>query len=165
MNYLYVGKIVSTHGIKGEVKIISNFSLKEKIFVKDFNFYIGTNHIKEVVKTYRKHKQYDMVTFEGYNNINQVLKYMKNNVYVLREDLNLSSDDILESDLIGLNAYHNEEFLGVVNDIYVTGKNYKVIEIINKGTKKTLIPYHKDFIEKIDISNKMISFKGDIFND
>ena len=106
-----------------------------------------------------------MVTFEGYNNINQVLKYMKNNVYVLREDLNLSSDDILESDLIGLNAYHNEEFFGVVNDIYVTGKNYKVFEIINKGTKKTLIPYHKDFIEKIDISNKMISFKGDIFND
>ena len=55
--------------------------------------------------------------------------------------------------------------MGVVNDIYVTGKNYKVVEIINKETKKTLIPYHKDFIEKIDISNKMISFKGDIFND
>ena len=29
MEYLYVGKIVNTHGIKGEIRILSNFDKKE----------------------------------------------------------------------------------------------------------------------------------------
>ena len=41
--YIKIGQIVNTHGIKGELKIISDFKYKDKIFVKDFNLYIGKN--------------------------------------------------------------------------------------------------------------------------
>ena len=41
MNYLYVGKLVNTHGIKGEVRLLSKFRYKDKVFVKGFKVYIG----------------------------------------------------------------------------------------------------------------------------
>ena len=41
MDYIYLGTITSTHGIKGEVKIKSNFDKKDLVFKKDFTLYIG----------------------------------------------------------------------------------------------------------------------------
>ena len=74
-NKVYVGKIVSTHGIKGEIRILSDFDYKEKVFK------VGNKLIIEnqdyTIKSYRKHKNYDMVTLNNYNNINDVLFLMK----------------------------------------------------------------------------------------
>lgn len=160
MEYVYIGKIVSTHGIKGEIKIISDFEYKDKVFKTKANIYIGKNHIKEVIDTYRHHKQYDMITLSGYNNINEVLKYMKKNVYIDKSEINFG-DDILICDIIGMEAYVMDKFIGYVTSIYNTGVNYKVVEIMNDG-KKTLIPYHKDFIKNIDESNKKITFAREV---
>ena len=147
MEYVYIGKIVSTHGIKGEIKIISDFEYKDKVFKKGINIY-------------RHHKQYDMITLSGYNNINEVLKYMKKNVYIDKSEINFGSD-ILICDIIGMEAYVMDKFIGYVTSIYNTGVNYKVVEIMNDG-KKTLIPYHKDFIKNIDESNKKITFAREV---
>lgn len=42
MEYVYIGKIVNTHGIKGEVRLISNFERKDLVFKKNFKIYIGS---------------------------------------------------------------------------------------------------------------------------
>lgn len=73
MKMLYIGDLVNTHGIKGEVRIISNFKYKNIIFKPNNDLYINNEKLK--IKTYRKHKNYDMVTFENYNDINDVLKF------------------------------------------------------------------------------------------
>ena len=39
MDYIYIGKIVNTHGIKGEVRILSDFKYKDRIFKNGFNMY------------------------------------------------------------------------------------------------------------------------------
>ena len=41
MKFINIGKIVNTHGIKGELRILSDFKYKDKVFKKDFKFYIG----------------------------------------------------------------------------------------------------------------------------
>ena len=66
-NKVYVGKIVSTHGIKGEIRILSDFDYKEKVF-KVGNKLIIENK-EYTIKSYRKHKNYDMVTFIDRNHI------------------------------------------------------------------------------------------------
>ena len=53
MNYLYIGKLVNTHGIKGEVRILSNFRHKDKVFVKGFKFYVGKD--KKEAKSLLEH--------------------------------------------------------------------------------------------------------------
>ena len=59
MEYIYLGKIVNTHGIKGEIRILSDFRYKEKVFIKDFPIYIGKKHEKEIINTYIKENKSD----------------------------------------------------------------------------------------------------------
>ena len=109
MEYLHIGKIVNTHGIKGEVRLLSDFKFKNKVFVNDFIIYIGKDKIKEVINSYRPHKQFDMITLKGINNINDVLKYKGSKVYILKEDLMLDRDEYLDEDyhLFLLRLPHN----------------------------------------------------------
>ena len=73
MDLIYIGKIVNTHGIKGEVRILSDFEYKEEVFKINNKLIVDNNEL--IIKSYRKHKNYDMVTFEGIDDINDVLKY------------------------------------------------------------------------------------------
>jgi 16S rRNA processing protein RimM len=152
MDYIYIGTITDTHGIKGELRIKSNFEYKDQIFKKDFNIYIGDNKIKETINTYRYHKIYDMVTLYNYDNINQVLKYLKQKVYVLRSDLNINKGYVLD-DLINMSIYENNNLLGKVIDIFDNNGN---ILLNIKGEKEFYIPYNDNFIKKVDINSGKI---------
>lgn len=151
MEYIKIGKIVNTHGIKGEIRIISNFDKKNIIFKPNFKLYIGIEKIEEIIKTYRRHKEFDMVTFNGYDNINQILKYLKQDVYINREDLSLTKEEYIDNDLIGMQVY-TDHIIGTVKEII---KNKQDIIVIY-GKKEFLIPKVDAFIKKVDLDNKII---------
>ena len=65
MNYIYVGEVVNTHGIKGELRVISNFNYKDKVFVKGMLVYLGLRKQKMTIASYRKHKNFALITLEG----------------------------------------------------------------------------------------------------
>lgn len=153
MDYIYIGKIVNTHGIKGEVRILSDFLYKEEVFVKDKNFYIGKEKIKEVVNSYRTHKKYDMVTFKGINDIDKVLKYKGEDVYVKREDLHV--DGYLNEDLLGMQVFTTHE-IGKVIDV-LQGKAGRILVIL--GKRKNMVPFVDEFIKDIDLEKKKIRIK------
>ena len=153
MDYVFIGKIVNTHGIKGELRIRSNFDKKDLIFKPGFTLYIGEGYVPEKIVTYRVHKEFDMVTFEGYNNINQVLNYLKMNVYIKRSDLELNNDEYILDDLIGLNVVENGETLGKVSEIVYNGSNI-LLSVL--GDKNFYIPTNGDFIKKVDLENGTI---------
>ena len=64
MEYVNVGKIYTTHGLNGEVKVKSNFNYKDKIYVNGFNFYIGKDKELYKLRNFRKQNEYDLLTFE-----------------------------------------------------------------------------------------------------
>ncbi|MDD3187270.1 MAG: ribosome maturation factor RimM [Bacilli bacterium] len=147
MEYIYVGKIVNTHGIKGEVKITSDFKYKSNAFIQGISLFIGSNHEKQVIASYRYHKIYDMITFEGINDINDVLKYKNSSVYVKKEDINI--DGLINDDLIGFKVYMNN-LIGEVEDIK---KGVRYDYLLVSGN---LIPNLPAFINKIDEGKKEI---------
>lgn len=154
MELIKIGKIVNTHGIKGELRLLSKFPYKDKIFIKGMNIYIDKEN-KEVINTYRKHKSFDMITMEGYSNINEVLKYKGKSVYVNKEDIKLDNN-YLDEDIIGLNAYVNDNYKGIVTNI----ERYEkvVLLVIKNNDKEYLVPY--ELIEKVDINDKKIFIKN-----
>lgn len=152
MDLIYIGEIVNTHGIKGELRIISNFKLKEDIFKKGFNLYVGRQKEKQTINTYRKHKNYDMVTFVGIDNINDVLIYKGDKAYIDRNDL--KKDVILNEDLIGFDAIYNDHIIGQLSEI--ANNNAHDILIITKEEKRYLVPFIKEFIKDIDVNTKKI---------
>ena len=154
MKYINVGKLVNTHGLKGEVRILSKFRHKKNVFIKGMKLYIGKKKEEFTINTYRFHKIYDMVTFEGYNNINDV-EYLKGlNVYINEDDLNLD-DGIYSGKLIDFKVICEDKEIGIVTEIIDTPAN----EVIRVG-EKILIPYVDEFIEKIDLDNKKIYVKN-----
>ena len=149
MKYVRIGKIVNTHGIKGELRILSDFKYKDKVFKKDMKFYVGKNKDEFTINSYRFHKIFDMVTFVGFNNINDV-EYLKGDyVFVNEEDIKLDDNEVLASTLIGYKVMIGDKDAGLVTEIIDTPAN----EVIKADV---LIPYVKEFINKIDKDNKII---------
>ena len=155
MKFIRVGKIVNTHGIKGELRLLSDFKYKNRVFVKNMKIYIGKKKNEYIINSYRFHKIFDMVTFEGFNNINDV-EYLKGDfVYVNEEDLNLKENEILKSKLIGFDVIIDNENIGKITEIFWAKAN-DVIRV----NENILIPYVDEFIEKLDKENKKIYVKN-----
>lgn len=157
MTKLYIGKIVNTHGIKGELRIKDNLTIKQRNEI----FKIGSNLIIEdksyKITSYRIHKDYDMVTFLGFTNINEVLFLKGKKVYKSKNEINLNNEDILDSELITYKVRTTDNIEGKILDIEETGNNYKILRLLINN-RKTLVPYHRDFV-KIDSNKKEVIVK------
>ena len=154
MEYICIGKIVQTHGIKGELRIKSRFLKKDKVFKKGFTLYLGDDKKPEVINSYRPHKDFDMVTFEGYDNINQVLDYLKLLVYAKKEDIELNEDEYILEELVGLNVIEDGLCLGKVNEIVYNNSNI-LLSVISEN-KSFYIPNNPNFIKKVNLSDKEV---------
>ncbi|MBQ9011818.1 MAG: 16S rRNA processing protein RimM [Bacilli bacterium] len=140
---IQIGKVVNTHGIKGEIRIFSNFKYKSLVFNIGNHLYINNDDL--VIRTYRVHKNYDMVSFENINDINDVLKYKGKNVYIKPEEYVFP--DLLNEDLIGLDVYDNGKLIGVLSAIK-QNVNQELL-VIKNNDKEYLIPYVEEFIQNI----------------
>ena len=154
MEYLYVGKIVNTHGIKGEIRILSNFDKKELVFKPGMKIYFGDNKDEFTITSYRHHKEFEMICLEGYDNINQVLKFIKLHVFVKKEDLKLNDGDYVLEELVGLDIVFNGAKIGKVCEIVYNGSN---ILLSVDAVKHCYIPNNPNFIKSVDLKKKEIT--------
>lgn len=154
---IYIGKIVNTHGIKGELRILSNFEKKEKVFIPENEILIGKEKNIEIINTYRHHKDFEMITLKGYNNINEVLKYKGQSVYIERRNLNLKANDYLYEDLIGLDIYENKEKLGKCKEVVYNNTN---ILLYIEANKCFYIPLNDVYVKKVDLEAKKINVEN-----
>lgn len=144
MELVNIGRIVNTHGIKGELRILSDFRYKDKVFVKGTKLYVGKKKEEFIINTYRHHKVFDMVTFDGYTNINEVLYLKGLNVYVDIDSIDLGNV-IYPEKLIGYEVYFENELIGNVTEVLNEPASF-VLRI----NEKVLIPYVDNFIDKIE---------------
>jgi 16S rRNA processing protein RimM len=153
MDRIKIGVIVNTHGIKGEIRIISKFDYKDRVF-KIGNILYTSDNEELKIDSYRKHKNFDMITFNGINDIRDVLKYKGKYVYFDKDKLMLNDNEYLDEDLIGLDVYFNNDLMGKLDNIELNA-NRKLFVVNGK-----LIPYNDNFIEMIDLSNNKIVLKN-----
>ena len=154
MSYINIGKITSTHGLKGELKLKSSFVYIDNILKQGFTFYIGSNKKEVNLLKYRYHKGMYLLTFKDYEDINLVENFRNSDVYVKKEDIKLEEGQFLFEDYIGLNAYYNNDSIGIVKDIIDCGNNNYVFYVV--GDKEILIPLNKNFIEDVILNDKIV---------
>ena len=156
---LKVGVITSTHGIRGEVKVFPTTD-DAKRFKKLKNVILdnGKEKIDMEIATVRFFKNMVILKFKGIDDINDVEKYKKAELYVTRENaVPLKKDEYFIADLIGIEVTSDEgEALGVIDDVLQTGAN-DVYVIKKTGCQDLLVPAIKSCIKEVDIENqKMI---------
>ena len=125
---IYIGKYVNTHGIKGEIRIKSDFKYKDKIFFVGNTLIIDNQEF--IINSYRRHKEYDMVSFKGITNINQIIDLKGSKVYVF--NISLDDGEYLDSTLIGFKVYMNNIYKGDVLDIKYLNNSKKILVVNNK---------------------------------
>lgn len=141
---LKVGKYVNTHGIKGEIRLLSNFSRKDLVFTSGVKIYIKDKEF--VIDSYRHHKEFDMLKLKGINNINDILDLKGNDVYVDSSII----DEFIDEDLVNYKVIINNKTYKIIDVI----KNYKQIIIVLDNNSK--IPFVDEFIVSKDDKNKVI---------
>lgn len=152
MEKVYIGKIVSTHGIKGELRILSDFPFKDKVFIVGNKLIIDDKEYE--IKSYRVHKNFDMVTLDDYKDINEVLFLLKKDVYFDKGNLNLSSDEILDEDLIGFRVITKDGKVGEIKEIFMASENNKILRV--EFDREVLIPLASPMVKELSKDKKEI---------
>lgn len=154
MESILVGKIVNTHGIKGEVKVypytddIDNLSkIKEIFFDENLNN-------KHKVKYCKVQKNMFIMKIDGIDIVEDAKNLKDTNIYIVKEDISDLEDTYYIEDLIGMDVIdENEEVIGVISYVFNTGAN-DVYEIKSLEDKEIYIPAIKDVVKKVDVKNK-----------
>lgn len=150
MSDVYIGKVVNTHGIKGELRILSDFPFKEKVFKVGNKLIIDKKEY--TIRSYRVHKNFDMVTLDDYKDINDVLFLLKKQVYFSKDALNLEDGEFLDEELITFKVLTNKGKVGIIEEIFLASRNNKILRV--KFDKEVLIPFNSPMIVKIDKNKK-----------
>ncbi len=160
--FLNVGKIVNTQGIKGEVRVISKTDFSEERYKKGkelFLFQEDKKPIKLTIKSHRKHKNFDIVSFEDHPNINDVEKYREGILKISKADIGkLEENAFYYHEIIGLEVFdESEKSLGEIREILSPGANdVWVIAQKEKGKKDILIPYIESVVKSVDLENSKV---------
>ncbi|RAS79860.1 ribosome maturation factor RimM [Priestia endophytica] len=157
--WLNVGKIVNTHGVRGEVRVISRTDFPEERYKVGNELYIfkDNEEIKVVVESHRQHKNFDLLTFEEYHNINQVEPFKNCLLKVPSSDLvELEEGEYYFHEIVGCEVYTEEgNLVGTIKEILATGAN-DVWVVKASGRKDILIPYIEEVVADINVEEKKV---------
>ncbi|MBX7150520.1 ribosome maturation factor RimM [bacterium] len=156
-----IAKILRSHGIKGELKIIPANSYiltlekETEVYVHNRFDQFHIMHIESI----RKIPQGGIIKLQEITNRTDAEKYAQGYVTIDRSELDeLPADEFYIADLIGFKVVNeNSDSVGIVSDI-VKMPAHEVYEINCNGTKK-LVPAVEEFIKKIDTKKKTVTIK------
>jgi len=158
--YLEVGKIVNTQGIKGEVRVMSLTDAPEERYQKGAKltvFLKDQEPVELTVASHRKHKNFDLLSFEGYTSINEVEVFRDGILMVAKTELsNLENNEYYYYEIIGLDVYEETgEKLGQVKEILAPGAN-DVWVVQREGKADLLLPFISSVVKNIDLDKQKV---------
>ncbi len=157
LEYLKVGQIISTHGIKGELKIypltddIKRFDKLKYIFLKN-----GSCYEKKDIEGIKYIKNMVIIKIKDIDNKEDANNLIDSYIYVNRENaVKLHEGTYFIADLIGMDVFSTDDnYLGKIVSVFPTGSN-DIYEIKNENEEKShLIPAIEDVIKMVDINNR-----------
>ena len=159
MQFYDVAKILTTHGLQGEVKVAlitdfpnNRFAAGSRLALKDDHNLVLT------VKSGRPFKQFWLVTFEEIDDIEQAEK-LKGKVLVVSQEnqQELPAGSYYYRDIIGCQVIDNgnKEVIGKITDIEAPGAN-DIWLVKEKNGNEFWLPYIKNVVKEIDIENQKI---------
>lgn len=162
--YIIIGNIVNTHGLKGELRILSDSDFKDERFKKGAKLLVLSKDgklIEEViVRAHRTHKNFDLLMFKYMDHISHVEKYKGHQLAVKYDDVDreFEAGTYYYSDIFACNVISNGTVIGKVHDIVETPA-YDLWYIKRDGKKDLALPHTDEYIKNIDIKEGLIEIE------
>ena len=152
---LQVGVITQPHGVRGEVKVfpttddVKRFKKLKKVLLDT-----GKEKIELEVQSTKSFKQFVILKFKEFDNINEIEKYRRCPLLVTREDaVKLEENEYFIADMIGMEVFTEDgSSFGILKDVIETGAN-DVYEVEMADGKSLLLPAIKQCILNVDVEN------------
>lgn len=170
--YLEVGKIVSTHGVRGELRVQPWCDTPQ--FMKQFQvFYLDKQGEKPMkAESIRPHGTVVLVKLSEINSIPQAETLRGKILYIRREDAKLAEGDYFVQELCGCEVRDADsgKLYGILSEVSQTGAND--VWHVKNGEEEYLMPAVKEMIAGVDIENGLIQvrpirglFDGEAYED
>lgn len=159
MEYLTVGQIVNTHGIRGEIKVFPRTDFSEQRFAKGSRLLIEIqgDMLEVTVHTARKHKNVYILHLNGFNNINDVEKYKGSLLKVpVDQQIKLDEDEYYVHEIVGCIVLTEQNVeIGEITEVLKPGANDVWVASRNNRSP-VYIPVIDDVVKKVDVQRKII---------
>ncbi len=153
--FLQVGVISSTHGLRGEVKVFpTTDDAKRFSNLKQVILDTGKEQISLDIENVKYFKQFVIVKFKGIDHINEVEKYKGKSLIIGRADaVKLEENEYFIADLIGMEVFTEDGTLGDIVDVIETGAN-EVYVVNSQEHGQVLIPAIQQCILDVNVEEK-----------
>ncbi|GAA4712953.1 ribosome maturation factor RimM [Brevibacillus fulvus] len=158
--FFTVGKLVNTQGLRGEVRVISTTDFPDERFKVGNQLYLFHPSLTEplplTIASRRQHKEFELISFQGFTSINDVEKFKGGELKIPEEALmELEEDEFYIHQLIGCDVVTDEgEELGKIVDVLQPGAND--VWVVKGKRGEILLPFIDDCIKEVDIAAKRV---------
>ncbi len=155
MELFKIGKISGTHHLKGTIKVTTAFDNIEllegnKVMLENKQ---GLKKVLEVSKVKRINNKIVLLDFVGIGNKTDAMALISYDLFVRRDLLgDINEEEYYTQDLVGMDVYNKDEYLGQVEDVMETGAH----DIYIVGEDEIMVPAVDAFVLEIDFDNKKI---------
>ena len=153
-----VGVITSTHGVRGEVKVFPTTDDPNRFKrLKEVILDTGKEELVLEVEGVKFFKQFVILKFKGFDNINDIEKYRQKSLYVTRQNaVRLKKDEYFVADLMGMKVVDEQNAeIGVLKDVMETGANDVYVITMTDG-RELLLPAIKQCILNVDMEDNVM---------
>ena len=158
-NLLEIGKIVNTHGLRGEVKVVPWTDSPDDFYDVSYAYIKNKNEYKKLtIDGVKFQKNNVIVKFKEYNDINEILPFKNAVLYADRNDLGELPEGVYYIvDLIGLKVYtEDDEYIGEIADVFNAGAS-DIYDVKREGKKNLLLPVIDEVVKSVDIENGRVT--------
>lgn len=158
MQYLEIAKIINTHGLLGEVKVLCNYygqnftkwKPNQVVYLKN-----NDNYQSLTISKVRQHKNFLLITFATYNKIDSVL-FMKNKSLVIVDIQNSGDSNFSFQNLIGYQVINNtnKKVLGEIVAL-IDNNHTGLWQVKNQAGKIFYVPNNQFFITEVDQAKRI----------
>lgn len=158
--WLSVGKIVNTHGVRGEVKVKPSTSDPDRFeYLYKVWLLTDTGYVPYDIEGSRPHNEAVLVKFRGINDMDAAAALKNQELWVDREHARkLDEDEFFICDLIGLSVHEGDLCYGKISEVIQTGSNDVYWVKDDKGGE-VLIPALKAVVLNVDLAGGRMEVK------
>ena len=149
--YIEAGEIVTTHGVRGEVKVLSWLDSPEMLCEFDRCRISGREYVMDTV---RVQKTCNLVKLRGADTMEDAQKLRGKTMELYREDI--SDELIFAAELVDVEVYADGASIGRIKEVLdYPGNSVYVVQ----GEREYLIPAVKEFILSTDLEKNQMQVK------
>lgn len=158
--YIEAGKIVTTHGVRGEVKLYP-WCDDPEMFLDIETIYLDAKGQKPLaLEGVRFVKNMPLLKIEGVNSIDEAAKLRDKIIYIHRDDIPMEEGEYLIQDLMGLQVVDADDghLYGELTQVSPTGAN-DVYHIRFTDGKERLIPAIPQVVIEVDLDGGVMKIR------